>query len=133
MTTRRTASRSPSDHATVASMFATRRWIRTRITSQPRDQEAVSLLATQACLLSIPRKSATMAATERDILDVMMEKRRYPRPSIREALLDLRVELPADISLEALADLQAGEERRYPVRNPRLQMHGRFTVGPQVA
>jgi len=48
-------------------------------------------------------------------------------------LLDLRVELPADTPLDALAALQEGEEHRYPALNSRMQMHGRFTVGAQVA
>jgi uncharacterized protein (TIGR04255 family) len=40
--------------------------------------------------------------------------RHYPKAPITEAVIDIRVELPPEVSLATLAEVQVGEESRYP-------------------
>jgi len=52
----------------------------------------------------------------------------YPKAPITEAIIDLRVEPRAELSLEELEGVRIGEEARYPRLNKIFQTEGTITV-----
>jgi len=60
-------------------------------------------------------------------------KRHYPKAPIVEAVIDLRVELPAQLPVEDLARAQTGEEANYPVIERVDETVGQMMVGPQLS
>jgi uncharacterized protein (TIGR04255 family) len=61
----------------------------------------------------------------------LAERRSYNRPPIVEATIDIQAENPAEIDLDILNRVRAGEERKYPQREDLFQ--GTFTlkIGPE--
>ncbi|HYM10161.1 MAG TPA: TIGR04255 family protein [Bryobacterales bacterium] len=53
----------------------------------------------------------------------------YSRAPITEAVIDLRVELPADVGLPDLAALHGRVKDRYPKRREQFEVTGEFAVG----
>jgi uncharacterized protein (TIGR04255 family) len=56
----------------------------------------------------------------------------YQKAPITEALIDIRVELPASVSLQRLEDLHNSVEAKYPRKKGRVQVQGQFSVGNQL-
>jgi uncharacterized protein (TIGR04255 family) len=63
----------------------------------------------------------------------MNEFKQYLRAPILEAVLDIRVALQDDISLETLAKVGAEVDKFYPTRQERFQVESELTVGAEVA
>ncbi len=66
-------------------------------------------------------------------MNVMTTRRHYQKPPITEAIIDLRVELPAEIGLTALSKAREGEEATYPTVEPLHAVFGQMQIGPQVS
>jgi uncharacterized protein (TIGR04255 family) len=58
--------------------------------------------------------------------------RHYANAPITEGLIDIRVELPSDVSLESLDSLYEQVKAQYPTREERLFFQGRLLAGEQV-
>jgi uncharacterized protein (TIGR04255 family) len=56
----------------------------------------------------------------------------YSKAPLTEAVLDIRVELPSEIKLQELKEVQAGEKERYPRREESLLVVGHMSMGSQV-
>lgn len=56
----------------------------------------------------------------------------YSKAPLTEAVLDIRVELPGEITLQELKDVQIGEEEKYPRREDCFIVVGQMSVGTQV-
>src|SRR5438105_10501945 len=63
----------------------------------------------------------------------MNEFKRYLRAPILEAVLDIRVALQDDVSLETLARVGAEVGNSYPTRKDRLQFESELTMSAEVA
>jgi uncharacterized protein (TIGR04255 family) len=63
----------------------------------------------------------------------MIAQRHYKKPPITEAIIDLRVELPSEISLTQLDKAHEGEEAAYPIAEPLQRAFGHMQIGPQVS
>lgn len=57
----------------------------------------------------------------------------YPKAPITEAVIDLRVELPPEVSADALDLAHKGEEGRYPIVEPLMSSVGQMVFGPQAS
>ena len=57
----------------------------------------------------------------------------YPKAPITEAVIDLRVELPPDMSADALEQAHKGEETRYPIVESLMSNVGQMLFGPQAS
>lgn len=62
----------------------------------------------------------------------MQPPKHYSHAPITEALIDLRVELPAGVTLSTLADLHSGIKADYPIRQELLIFQGQMTGGASV-
>lgn len=60
------------------------------------------------------------------------EQRHYPKAPITEAVIDLRVELPGDVTVEDLANADPSMEGGYPTRRNHVAIEGRMDFGEQV-
>ena len=56
----------------------------------------------------------------------------YSKAPLTEAVLDIRVELPSEITLQKLRDIQVGEEENYPRREDSIIVVGQVSMGAQV-
>ena len=56
----------------------------------------------------------------------------YSKAPLTEAVLDIRVELPSEITLQQLKDVQAGEKEKYPRREDIIIVVGHMSMGSQV-
>jgi uncharacterized protein (TIGR04255 family) len=63
----------------------------------------------------------------------MNPPRHYRKPPITEALIDLRVDLPPQISLMELSKVLRGNEAAYPLVEQLHRALGQMQVGPQVS
>jgi uncharacterized protein (TIGR04255 family) len=52
--------------------------------------------------------------------------RRYPHAPIKEALIDLQVTLPAEISIETLQRIQKQVQADYPIAKKRMFIEGNY-------
>lgn len=66
-------------------------------------------------------------------MNAMTARRHYQKPPITEAIIDLRVELPAEIGLTELSKARAGEEATYPTGEQLHAAFGQMQIGPQVS
>ena len=57
----------------------------------------------------------------------------YSKAPLTEAVLDIRVELPSEITLQDLKKVQEGEEDSYPRREESLLVVGHMSMGAQVS
>jgi len=57
----------------------------------------------------------------------------YPKAPITEAVIDLRVELPSEVSAGSLERAHNGEETRYPIVEPLMSNVGQMVFGPQAS
>jgi len=57
----------------------------------------------------------------------------YPKAPLTEAVIDIRVELPSEITLQELKKVQEGEEDHYPRREESLLVVGHMSMGSQVS
>jgi uncharacterized protein (TIGR04255 family) len=64
---------------------------------------------------------------------MMTAQRHYQKPPITEAIIDLRVELPAEITLPDLNKAHGREEATYPIVEQLHAAFGRMQIGPQVS
>src|SRR3990167_5750912 len=60
----------------------------------------------------------------------MSELIRFPHAPITEALLDIRVKLPAQIDLTRLTTFHDAVKDRYPLKRERTSWHGGFQLKP---
>lgn len=58
--------------------------------------------------------------------------RHYSKAPLTEAVLDIRVELPSEVTLQELKKIQEGEEERYPRKEESLFVVGHMSMGSQV-
>ena len=56
----------------------------------------------------------------------------YSKAPLTEAVLDIRVELPSEITIQDLSGVQIGEEERYPQREDNIIVVGQMSMGRQV-
>lgn len=56
----------------------------------------------------------------------------YSRSPLTEAVIDIRVALPEVITLETLAQIQAGQEDSYPTRQDAIFVQGQLSTDPGV-
>ncbi len=56
----------------------------------------------------------------------------YSKSPLTEAVLDIQVELPSEITLQELGNVQVGEEERYPRRENCIIVVGHMSMGAQV-
>lgn len=63
---------------------------------------------------------------------VMSTKLHYSHSPLTEAVIDLRVKLPEQTTLEILASLQQGQEGTYPTRKNQILMQGQLSDDPDV-
>jgi len=56
----------------------------------------------------------------------------YSKAPLTEAVLDIRVELPSEITIQDLSEVQIGEEERYPQREDNIIVVGQMSMGRQV-
>lgn len=54
----------------------------------------------------------------------------YSKSPLTEAVIDIRATLPEGTGLEALAQIQAGQETEYPKREDRVFVQGQFSSDP---
>lgn len=66
-------------------------------------------------------------------MNIMTAQRPYQKPPITEAIIDLRVELPPEISLTELNKAYGGEEATYPSVEQLHTAFGQMQIGPQVS
>lgn len=66
-------------------------------------------------------------------MNPMTPQRRYKKPPITEAIIDLRVELPPDFSISGLKEAHEGQEATYPTIQERHAAFGQMQIGPQVS
>jgi uncharacterized protein (TIGR04255 family) len=66
-------------------------------------------------------------------MNIMIAQRHYRKPPVTEAIVDLRVELPPEISLTELKKAHVGEEAAYPIAEQRHVAFGQMQIGPQVS
>jgi uncharacterized protein (TIGR04255 family) len=66
-------------------------------------------------------------------MNMMTAQRHYQKPPITEAIIDLRVELPPEISLTELNKAHEGQEATYPTVQDRYAAFGQMQIGPQVS
>ncbi|MEO6203444.1 MAG: TIGR04255 family protein [Nitrospirales bacterium] len=57
----------------------------------------------------------------------------YSKAPLTEAVLDIRVELPSEITLHELKEVQLGQEERYPKREDSLLVFGQMSMGSEVS
>lgn len=62
----------------------------------------------------------------------MSNRRHYAKPPITEAVLDIRVELPGDVTLSTLAEIHPEREEDYPHRRPQSVLTSEISVGTEV-
>lgn len=62
----------------------------------------------------------------------MTDRPPYARAPITEALIDIRVSIPDEITVAELARVNIGEETGYPKRRNRFAIEGQIAVGEQV-
>ncbi len=62
----------------------------------------------------------------------MQSRKHYSRPPITEAVIDLRVELPDEVTLDTLKRLHLNVEADYPNRQEFLIIQGQMTAGASV-
>lgn len=60
----------------------------------------------------------------------MNERRHYLNAPIVEALIDLRVTLPDDITIDRLSELATSLQDRYPIRQDFREFSGKFEIQP---
>lgn len=63
----------------------------------------------------------------------MQQSRHYTKASITEAVIDLQVEVPSEVTLSTLKNLQRSIELEYPVCEDMVTFQGQFQVGPSLA
>ncbi len=63
----------------------------------------------------------------------MNEFKLYAHAPIVEAVLDIRVKLADDVTLESLSKVGAGVEDAYPIRQDRMQFESELTLGTDIA
>ncbi len=68
-----------------------------------------------------------------DNMTIMGPYRRYYKPPITEAIVDLRVKLSDDFLVAKLLELNVGEETAYPKVEHLHRAYGHMQVGPQVS
>lgn len=56
----------------------------------------------------------------------------YSRAPLTEALIDIRVELPSEMTLSNLSKVHVGQEENYPRREENIIVHGKMSVGAEV-
>ena len=56
----------------------------------------------------------------------------YENAPIKEALIDIRVELPANVSIEILETIHGRVKDKYPTKNKSLQLNTRISAGDEV-
>jgi len=56
----------------------------------------------------------------------------YENAPITEALIDIRVELPSDVTLEALERIHGEVRDRYPGKKKRFYVQGKFSAGDEI-
>ncbi len=61
------------------------------------------------------------------------EYRHYSKAPLTEAVLDIRVELLSEITLQELAKVQSGQEKQYPKKDESLLVVGQMSMGSQVS
>lgn len=66
-------------------------------------------------------------------MNVMTARRHYQKPPITEAIIDLRVELSAEIGLPELSKAREGEEATYPTVEQLNAVFGQMQIGSQVS
>ncbi|OLE56380.1 MAG: TIGR04255 family protein [Cyanobacteria bacterium 13_1_40CM_2_61_4] len=59
-------------------------------------------------------------------------QRHYSRAPLTEALIDIRVELPGEVTLGNLSKVHVGQEKDYPRREETIIVHGKMSVGAEV-
>ena len=62
----------------------------------------------------------------------LFEPRRYPRAPIKEALIDLQVTLPRDVTIETLQLIHKEIQADYPNTKKRMFVEGELSTGDQV-
>jgi uncharacterized protein (TIGR04255 family) len=62
----------------------------------------------------------------------MKPQKHYSRAPINEAVIDLRVDLPPDVTLEALAAIRVGEETAYPRTGRRGHVQWKVSLAPEI-
>lgn len=63
----------------------------------------------------------------------MNSRRHYKKAPITEAIVDLRVESPPDLSISGLNKAHEGQEASYPVVEQLHRAFGQMQIGPQVS
>lgn len=63
----------------------------------------------------------------------MQPSKHYTKTSITEAVIDLRVEIPSEVTLSTLRSLQSSVESQYPVCEDVVAFQGQFQAGPSIA
>jgi uncharacterized protein (TIGR04255 family) len=64
------------------------------------------------------------------MMNAMSTELHYSRSPLTEAVIDIRVELPDDISLEILSGIQSGQEALYPTRRDHFFIEGQLSIDP---
>jgi len=57
----------------------------------------------------------------------------YPKAPITEAVIDIKVKVREELTLEQLLHVHSGEEERYPKKQIRWALHAEVTAGAQLA
>jgi uncharacterized protein (TIGR04255 family) len=65
-------------------------------------------------------------------VDLVPERAPYSKAPITEALIDIRVTLPDEITVSDLARVNIGEEIGYSQRGNRFAIEGQIAIGEQV-
>ncbi|OHB76312.1 MAG: hypothetical protein A2Z34_05845 [Planctomycetes bacterium RBG_16_59_8] len=68
--------------------------------------------------------------TIRSFADIIIGMESYPNPPIREALLDIRVVLPEETTMEVLSQFQDEIKDRFPIKEERTSWKGRLQFKP---
>ncbi|MDB9512341.1 TIGR04255 family protein [Kamptonema animale CS-326] len=68
----------------------------------------------------------------RNTITGMELRKHYSQPPIAEAVIDVRVDLPDEVTLETLTRLHSNIEVDYPIRQELLIAHGQMVVGASV-
>jgi len=63
----------------------------------------------------------------------MQPPKHYTKTSITEAVIDLRVEIPSEVTLSTLRSLQSSVESHYPVCEDVVAFQGQFQAGLSIA
>lgn len=59
-------------------------------------------------------------------------QRHYSHAPLTEAVIDIRVELPSEVTRERLSNVHVGQEDDYPRREENIIVHGKMSIGAEV-